>query len=369
MKRVFSMVAFVATLFCGSTVFAANQQAGSAYFPLTNPKSYARGDGLFLNKSHNIPVLIGNGDGYTVIGPTYRETFAYGDGDGITCETKRRISATGAAADVECSDTCEALTPPAACIAAYDDALANAGDIHTCIHTDADMCHCMSPGFSHGDCALAVGTSDAFYHENSTIFTVTTGNGLVLGYAPIIVQTIGPDMDADSLDIGHDQTDNDGFEYFSGGPWGTSGRPFIVGEDPAFQFCIDVEFAVAVASTDDFHMGFREAEEFNVTFDDYTDFATIGLITTNFTIETALANAGTVTTDTTQDAVNATRYVLCTKVSDAGVVTYTINGQAPATTAAYTFTDGLPVIPFVHMLQAATLTGEVDLRLWEVKYQ
>jgi hypothetical protein len=372
MKRC-AFLAVLASVLFAATAFAGNQQLGSTYFPLTNQQTYNRFDGIAASKTTKIPVLIGNGDGFQAIGPQYRETFAYGDGLGMRCAVDQTIGITAAGANVACTTTCGALTPPAGCVAAFDAALADAGDILSCTDATADGCSCASPGFGFGSCALALGSGDALYHPAGNIFSLFFPSGVVLGYTPIVTQTLPPDMDADSLDIGGDQTDNDGAEYFAGGAYGTSGRPFFVGDDPAFQFCIDVAFANALTGTDDFHMGFREFEGIDNTFDDYTDLASIGLITGgatgDITIETITAGAATTTTDTTDNMANATRYILCTKVSDTGVVTYTVNGQAPTTTAAYTFTDGLAVIPFVHFLQAAGLTGEIDLRLWEVKYQ
>jgi hypothetical protein len=63
---------------------------------------------------------------------------------------------------------------------------------------------------------------------------------------------------ATGLDISGDFVDNDGNELV-GGVVGASGRPFIIGDDPAFYFCTTVKITDA-DGTDDFHVGFRRPE-------------------------------------------------------------------------------------------------------------
>ena len=203
---------------------------------------------------------------------------------------------------------------------------------------------------------------------NTQINLLTFPSGNQVAHSVIGAQTAGMDMDAGSLDISGDQTNDEGGELV----WfmhGASGKPFVIGEDPAFYQCAKFAFADATASTDDFHVGFRSVEPFQAAFDDYQEVASIGIITTNVTIET-LTGSSTTTTDTTENAVDATTYTYCIYVSAAGVVTYTIDGHAPATTAAYTFVDSTEVVPFIYILQnVGTATGEVDLYEWEIGYQ
>lgn len=182
----------------------------------------------------------------------------------------------------------------------------------------------------------------------------------------VVTETIPLDMDAASLDIGADQVDNDGLEIV-GGILGASGRPFVIGDDEDFYFCATIAIE-DVSGTDDLHMGFREVDPMNAVFDNYTDLASIGAISGDIYIETILNNAATVSTDTTNNWADAASHKLCTYVSDAGVVTYTIDGVAPTTTASYTFTDGISVIPFIHYIHASDLAGEIDVSLWEVGY-
>jgi hypothetical protein len=194
----------------------------------------------------------------------------------------------------------------------------------------------------------------------------TIDDGVDLLWVPLLQQDIAPDMDTGGLDIGADQTDNDGAELV-GGLGGASGKPFIIGTDPAFYFCITLTIS-DVSGTDDLHAGFRRASAGNATFDNYTDLATIGAISGDIYIETILNNAATTSTDTTDNWADAATKKLCTYVSAAGAVTYKIDGAAPTTTAAFTFDDGDPVIPFIHYLQASDLT-DVTVTTWEVGYQ
>jgi hypothetical protein len=180
-----------------------------------------------------------------------------------------------------------------------------------------------------------------------------------------VQQDIEPDMDATGLDIGQDQTNDDGVEILFG-VTGASGRPFVVGYDPSFYACFTVTIS-DVDGTDDFHVGFRQAELGTVTFDNYTDLATIGNISGNVYLETIVNNAATVSTDTTIDWADGGSHKLCTYVSGTGVTTYTYDGSAPTTTAAYTFADGLSVVPFIHYLQAANLT-DIIIEKIEVGY-
>lgn len=199
---------------------------------------------------------------------------------------------------------------------------------------------------------------------------VTFPSGNTVGVLAIVGQTVagGVDMDAASLDISGDQTDNDGLELFWGGIEGAGGAPFFIGESAAFYTCATVTVA-DVTGVDDFHIGFRRFELANATFDNYLDVASIGPIAGNVTIETILNNGTTTTTDTTNDLADAGSDTYCVYVSAAGVVTYTIDGLEPLTTAAFTFDDADPVIPFIHLLQTSDLSEEIDLTEWEVGFQ
>lgn len=201
--------------------------------------------------------------------------------------------------------------------------------------------------------------------------SIYVGNGHIINYVPIIGQTATIAMTANGLNIGLDQTDNDGAELYAGVN-GASGHAAIIGTTPAFKASLTIQIA-DVSGTDDFHFGFRRAEQVNATFDNYLDVASIGIVTSAnpaaIQLETILNNGATTTTNTTDTLADATSVKLTVLVSATGVVTYQINGVAPTTTAAFTFDDGDLVIPFIHYLQAIDLTGDIVIEEFEYGLQ
>lgn len=192
----------------------------------------------------------------------------------------------------------------------------------------------------------------------------------------ILTNDTGVDMDAGSLDISGEQTDDDGLEL-AWGTHGATGAPFTVGTDPAFYAC--ATFVIADASgVDDFHFGFRVVHDgdtdygFNKVYDDYHDVAAIGILGNNnpgkIYITTAAADGGMTETDTSSTWVDGAEHRLCTYVSGAGVATYTFDNLEPPTTASYTFTDAESLVSFIHLVQHGDLTEELDLLEWEVGY-
>lgn len=176
-----------------------------------------------------------------------------------------------------------------------------------------------------------------------------------------------PQRAATGLDLNMDQTDNDGIEIGNGILEGSRGS-FKIGTDPAFYG--KMKFSIAdVSGTDDCIFGFRKAADYQANVDDYTDFAGLNVISGDIKIETALNNAATTTTDTTQNWADGETHTLEVLVSAAGVVTYKIDGAAPTTTAAFTFDDTDVVVPFFYFLNAADVAGAVVGIEWEVDFQ
>lgn len=199
-------------------------------------------------------------------------------------------------------------------------------------------------------------------------------NGNVLLFQQSTAQTLPPIFDTVGLDVGGDQVDGEQWEIV-GGVLGASGRPFVVGVDPAFGFCVTMT-PVDASGIEDFTVGFRT---YNVTnqavLATYTDYANIGIEgssgTTNpVPIYVNTGDDGTdVNTDTTQTWADGVSKTLCTLVSAAGVVTYTNDGAAPTTTAAFTFDDGVMLLPDVRAEEAADLAGAIDITKWRVFWQ
>lgn len=166
-----------------------------------------------------------------------------------------------------------------------------------------------------------------------------------------------------------DQTDNDGVELCPGILYRALGpATFKIGTDQAFY--AKLKFLITdVSGTDDCAFGFRKIQAYGANFDDYTDFATLNVISGNIKIETALNNAATTTTDTTQDWADGETHTLAVYVSGAGVVTYQIDDAAPTVTAAFTFDDGDEVVPFFFLLNSSDIAGAVVLQEWDCGLQ
>jgi len=182
-------------------------------------------------------------------------------------------------------------------------------------------------------------------------------------------QTItAPSLTSAGLNVGMDQTDNDGVEV-SQGITSRSRGAFVVGTDAAFY--AKCKFSIeTVAGTDDCAFGFRKAEAYQANIDDYDEMACLNAISGNITIETILNGGETTATDTTDDWADAETHTLEIYVSAAGVVTYKIDGTAPTTTAAFTFDDGEVVVPFFFMLNAnSSQAGVIALQEWEAGLQ
>jgi len=200
--------------------------------------------------------------------------------------------------------------------------------------------------------------------ENALLTPQTAFEYHVLG-----TQTItAPVITASGLNMGSmDQTANDGLEL-NHGVLSSQVPSFIVGTDAAFFF--RVRFSIEdVSGTDDCAIGFRKVEANQANIDDYADMAVLNVISGDINIETIVGGAATTTTDTTDNWADTETHELKVLVSADGVVTYQIDGAAPTTTAAYTFTDGLNVMPFVYFLQDTDIAGAVPIMEWECGYQ
>lgn len=200
--------------------------------------------------------------------------------------------------------------------------------------------------------------------ENVLILPTTAFEYHILGTQTILA----PKITADGLDMGSmDQTADDGLEL-NHGVLSSQIPSFTVGTDAAFF--LRARFSIAdVSGTDDCAIGFRKVEANQANIDDYADMAVLNVISGDIKIETIVGSAATTTTDTTDNWADTETHELRVLVSDAGVVTYQIDGAAPTTTAAYTFTDGLNVMPFFYFLQDTDIAGAVPLMEWECGYQ
>jgi hypothetical protein len=348
---------------CLGEAFAANQQvSASTWVKGGAVPFYGRSDGIFFHSTYKSPRLIGNGDGYMPIGPTYFEDFSYGDGLGVICEASSFKTGTsgyslGSGANTACDTTCG----NSACVIGF----ANGGDLVVCSGATADTCLCQTTSID----PILDGCGANWEAPALGITLMSFSSGVKLAHVSLLAEDIGPDMDATGLDIAGDQTNNDGVELL-GGMYGASGRPMVPGVDPAFKFCATVNIT-DVSGTDTFYVGWRDVTAPNATFASYNSYAVVGLNAGDTVTLTEDDGGGTTTTDIdTSDVGDTTGFVkYCALVSDSGVFSATTGGETPTNAASYTFDLGTPVIPIIHYLHDTDVADEIIVKTWEVSYQ
>lgn len=180
-----------------------------------------------------------------------------------------------------------------------------------------------------------------------------------------------PAMEADGLEIALDLTATEGQEM-NFGVLASNKHAYTIGTSPAFFF--EARFKVAdVSGCEPLVMGFRKQEANNGTWTAYTDYATIGIVTTQnadlITLATELNAGGTTYTNTTDAFTDGQTHTLRVNVSAAGVVTYLIDGIAPTQSAAFTFDNTDVVMPFIHLVHAAVAPGKIHLISMACGYQ
>lgn len=194
------------------------------------------------------------------------------------------------------------------------------------------------------------------------------GSGLVLSYIPIATQTLHPVWADPGLNIAGDQTASDGWEFTTGLGSGNF-RKFVIDTDN--PFFVRVRMTIAdVTGLAECAVGFRKQAAYAAAIDDYTDMAAFNIQAGVVNLETILNNAATTTTDTTlTDWADAATHTLEVRVDNTGAVTYLYDDAEPTVVAAFTFDSGDTVIPFLHILQSADLSGAVTILEFECGYQ
>jgi len=178
---------------------------------------------------------------------------------------------------------------------------------------------------------------------------------------------LSPSLVAAGLDVSLDAADDEGCEITMG-ITSRSKAAFTVGTDPAFY--AKLKFTITdVSDTDDCLFGFRKAEAYQAAVDDYDEMAAFNVNAGDITLETILNAGNTTTTDTTDDWADGGQHTLEILVSDAGVVTYKIDGDTPTVTAAFTFDDAEVVVPYFSFLHAAASTAGIIFDEIEVGLQ
>ena len=214
---------------------------------------------------------------------------------------------------------------------------------------------------AHGAPTGATGDENIMIYPNGSLEYHILGTQTLL--TPLVAAT--------GLDIAMDQSDGDGIEICAG-ILASNKLAYTIG---THAFYAKMRFSIADASgTDDCAFGFRLVEAYQANLDDYNDLACLNVIedasaAVPIYIETILNGGGTTTTDTTNTWADTSTHELAVYVSDAGVVTYTIDGVPPTVTAAFTFDDADVVVPFMYFLQDSDLTGAIVLLNFECGLQ
>ncbi len=127
----------------------------------------------------------------------------------------------------------------------------------------------------------------------------------VLIYSPKGTQTFTAPAwaEATGLNVGMDQTANDGIEIF-----GSSLTKMTAGTD-RFYFKAKIKLA-DVSGTDECAVGWRKDEAIQANIDDYDEAVFMNVISKDLNIETILNGGGTATVDTTDDVAD-TNYIIC----------------------------------------------------------
>jgi len=192
-------------------------------------------------------------------------------------------------------------------------------------------------------------------------------------FAQATAQTILPTMGTNGLDISGDEVNGESYEMFAG-ILGASGRPAVVGYDPAFYFCATVTTQDA-SGTNELQIGWRSATETETaTLTSYSNYFVVGIYSTDTTDPAPIFSmAGNDGSDTSQahtdfTFADAASHKFCVNVSAAGVTTATMDGVSPTTPLAFTFDDGDSLIPFINMQQGSDVTTTTEVTEWAVGY-
>ena len=190
----------------------------------------------------------------------------------------------------------------------------------------------------------------------------------------------GPVANASGMDYACDQAEDDGYDLTMANETtgGIIGKSAFTAQGPAFF--ASLKFSVANASGADlFGFGLRktEAQVDGAAFTAYDTYGAIGWNETaaspNIDLFAEVNGANASATDSTIDFADTNTKTFMVKVSDAGVISWFIDGTEydGTSTAAYkTFDDGDIVTPFFSVLQAATAqSGSIVLQELKVGYQ
>lgn len=183
---------------------------------------------------------------------------------------------------------------------------------------------------------------------------------------------IAPRMTAAGLLISGDLTATEGYEINAGAVRTNSPLSFTIGTSPAFF--AEMSFTPAdVSGLEPAYFGFRKTQANDATYTNYTDFVGFGIdnlvSTGKVIIQTQLNTGGLTSTDTTNAWIDNATHTLRVLVSAAGVVTFTVDGVAPAVTQAFTFDNGDVVHFWWTHIFGAGAPGTINWNTLKVGFQ
>lgn len=188
-------------------------------------------------------------------------------------------------------------------------------------------------------------------------------DGVTFEYQNIGTQTIlSPVWSSSGLNIGRDQTDNEGTELTQG-ITSRAKHAYTVGTDAAVF--AEVTLTVAdVSGTDDLCFGWRKAEAYQAAVDDYDEAAFFNVNAGTIEVETILNNGTTTTTDSGETLADAGSVTLRVEVDANRYVWFYVDGTK-LNIARFQFDDGEVIVPFLYFINATDLAGAVTLTSWK----
>lgn len=215
-------------------------------------------------------------------------------------------------------------------------------------------------------CMLAGGATSGTDGDTNVLIT----NQGLYEFTTIGTQTVlAPVIDDVGLNWAQTATEDQGQEITVGR---TASSPFSFKIGTSAAFYLRTQWTVKVVDgVLPLIVGFMITDTFEADFTDYTDYAMVGINDADGALftETNKGGAGEISVDTTQAAVDEVPFSLEVLVSKTGVATFLINGQAPLVTQAYTFRNGVTVVPVMRTVQSATTTDQVSNSWFECGFQ
>lgn len=223
------------------------------------------------------------------------------------------------------------------------------------------------------DGTATTGTAGGVHHAY-------VGGGNIFGFVAIgDNQAADVSMTADGLNIAGDQADNEGREIFTGYA-SASGRPMVVGTDPAFYFLTSIKVG-DVSGTDTVFCGLKKLEAHNADVFAYDTYFGLGWNTSAspaaLKVIEELNGAAGAQTDTTETLADATVLQIKVLIDASGNATVQEDSQTPGTlaaptqTSAFQFDDGDLLVPICTYLEhnAGGLADSFSVGQWVVGYQ